>query len=63
MSDTKPEKRYVVKANEPNTGPKNLRVYSHVVWDTKDNKAIAYAMAFTAVDYAAQMNEKGFIEP
>jgi hypothetical protein len=55
------EKRYIVKPNEP--AHLVLEAYSHVVWDTQENKPIAYAGPFTAVEYAAQMNEKGFIEP
>ena len=53
--------RYIAKPNDP--APRGTEVYSHVVWDNHDKKAIAYASVFTAVDFAGQMNEKGFIEP
>lgn len=53
--------RYIVKPNDPPR--KHLEVYSHMVWDCKEDRPVAYASIFTAVDYAGQLNEKGYIEP
>jgi hypothetical protein len=54
--------RYVIRENTPPI--KGLESYAYVVWDTEENKPIAYTGGiFAAKDYAGQMNEKGFIEP
>lgn len=53
--------RYDVR---PNSDPlKGTEIYSHMVWDDEAKYAVAYTSSeVVALNYAAQMNEKGFIE-
>lgn len=54
--------RYNARPNDNHI--RGVEVYSHMVWDSEANEAVAYAASeVTALNYAAQMNEKGFIEP
>lgn len=57
MSAIKTDNRYQVK-------PIEKPPYSFAVWDSEEKRDIAYTNEeVTALGYAAQMNEKGFIEP
>jgi hypothetical protein len=54
--------RYEAKPNDNHV--RGVEIYSHMVWDSEAKETIAYtASEVTALNYAAQMNEKGFIEP
>ena len=67
MSDNKPAMksnipRYDARPNDNHV--RGVEIYSHMVWDSEANEAVAYASSeLTALNYTAQMNEKGFIEP
>lgn len=62
MSAT-PEKRYIAKSTKGHVREIEIQVYPYLVWDCQEETFVALATSEkTAANYAAQMNEKGFIE-
>jgi len=63
-TDSGRKPRYIAKSSEGHVREIEREIYSHLVWDCQDKTFVALTVSeATAKNYAAQMNEKGFIEP
>jgi len=56
--------RYDARSSKGHIRDHELQIYPYLVWDCQDKTFVALASSEAlANNYAAQMNEKGFIEP
>lgn len=55
--------RYTAESSNGHIRDHELSVYPYLVWDSEEKTFVALASTESlALNYAAQMNEKGFIE-